>query len=72
MIALREFVKVENHQLHIQLPNDFNYEEVEVVILPKECEKEVTKKFDFSPFKIDAFEQCDAVAYQRSIRDEWE
>lgn len=35
MIALREYVKVEDHQLHIQLPNDFNYDEVEVLIIPK-------------------------------------
>lgn len=35
MIALREFAKVSNHQLRITLPSDFNYEEVEVLIIPK-------------------------------------
>lgn len=30
MIAIREYVKVQDHQLHIQLPNDFNFDEVEV------------------------------------------
>ena len=35
MTALREFVKVKNHEVNIQLPNDFNYEEVEVIIIPK-------------------------------------
>ena len=35
MTALREFIKVKNHEINIQLPNDFNYEEVEVIIMPK-------------------------------------
>ena len=48
MIALREFVKVKNHQVHIQLPSDFDCDEVEVVILPKENEKEIINKLDFS------------------------
>ena len=35
MTALREFIKVKNHEVNIQLPNDFDYEEVEVIIIPK-------------------------------------
>ena len=35
MTALREFIKVKNHEVNIQLPNDFDYEEVEVIIMPK-------------------------------------
>lgn len=35
MTAIREFVKVENGMLNIQLPKYFNYEEVEVLIIPK-------------------------------------
>lgn len=35
MIALREFVTVHNHQLHIQLPHDFNFRDVEVLIMPR-------------------------------------
>ncbi len=39
MIALREFAKISNHQLRITLPNDFNYEEVEVLIIPRAPDK---------------------------------
>ena len=35
MTAIREFIKVKNHKLEIALPVDFDYEEVEVVIMPK-------------------------------------
>lgn len=35
MTAIREFVKVENGMLNIQLPKNFSYEEVEVLIMPK-------------------------------------
>jgi|LakMenEpi03Aug12_release.lakeMendotaPanAssembly.Ray.scaffolds.fasta_scaffold716586_1 hypothetical protein len=34
MTAIREFIKVKNHQVTINLPNDFNYEEVEVIVMP--------------------------------------
>jgi len=33
MKAIRRFVKVKNHQVNITLPEDFNEEEVEVIIL---------------------------------------
>lgn len=36
MVAIREFKTVENQTLNIKLPDDFNYKEVEVIILPKE------------------------------------
>ena len=35
MEAIRQFIKVINHQVNITLPDDFNAEEVEVIILPK-------------------------------------
>ena len=35
MTALREFIKVKNHKINIQLLDDFDYEEVEVIVLPK-------------------------------------
>ena len=35
MTMLREFKKVENHRINIELPRDFDYEEVEVIVLPK-------------------------------------
>lgn len=38
MIAIREFVQVKNHQLNIQLPVGFDFDEVEVVIMPAKTE----------------------------------
>jgi hypothetical protein len=35
MEAIRQFVKVKNHQVNITLPVDFIADEVEVIILPK-------------------------------------
>jgi len=41
MKALRQILDVKNHSLNINLPNDFNADKVEVIILPLE---EKTKK----------------------------
>jgi len=38
MVALREFMQVIDNQLIINLPKDFNYKEVEVVIMPKDSQ----------------------------------
>lgn len=35
MIAIRELVKVKNHRINLVLPKDFDYDEVEVIVLPK-------------------------------------
>ncbi|MGE4456508.1 MAG: hypothetical protein AB7E13_06210 [Arcobacteraceae bacterium] len=35
MTAIREFAKVNNHILNIKLPDYFDYEDVEVVIMPR-------------------------------------
>ena len=35
MIAIREYIKVVDHKINITLPEQFNFEEVEVVIMPK-------------------------------------
>jgi hypothetical protein len=35
MEAIRQFIKVKNHQINITLPEDFIAEEVEVIILAK-------------------------------------
>jgi len=34
MTAIREFTKVKNHQVTINLPDDFDYENVEVIVMP--------------------------------------
>jgi hypothetical protein len=36
LTAIREFIKVKNHELYVKLPEDFDYEEVEVIIMPKQ------------------------------------
>lgn len=36
MQALRQIIDVKNHMLSIHLPNDFNADRVEVIILPLE------------------------------------
>lgn len=36
MEAIRQFVKVKNNQINITLPEHFNAEEVEVIILPSQ------------------------------------
>lgn len=34
MTAIREFIKVKNRRIVLDLPEDFNYENVEIVIMP--------------------------------------
>ena len=41
MEAIRQIVKVKNHQINITLPDDFNADEVEVIILPKSGNVEI-------------------------------
>ena len=41
MEAIRQIVKVKNHKINITLPDDFNAEEVEVIILPKSNNVEI-------------------------------
>jgi len=38
MVVLREYMQVIDNQLIINLPKDFNYKEVEVVIIPKDTQ----------------------------------
>ena len=48
MVAIREYMTVVNNQLTITLPKDFNYDEVEVVIMPKYNQdlSKLTEKID--------------------------
>ena len=41
MEAIRQIVKVRNHKISITLPDDFNADEVEVIILPKSNNVEI-------------------------------
>lgn len=47
MEAIREIVKVKNRQVIINLPDDFNADEVEVIILPS------TKEYQIPQWQID-------------------
>uniref|UniRef100_UPI00404B144F hypothetical protein n=1 Tax=Gelidibacter sp. TaxID=2018083 RepID=UPI00404B144F len=42
MEAIRQFIKVKNRQINIVLPEGFDVDEVEVIILPKENDFELT------------------------------
>jgi len=35
MIALREFAKIINHKLILEIPSTFDYEDVEIIVLPR-------------------------------------
>ena len=48
MEAIRQFVTVKNHQINITLPDDFNAEEVEVIILPR------SNSYEIPQWQIDA------------------
>ena len=41
MEAIRQIVKVKNHKISITLPDNFNADEVEVIILPKSNKVEI-------------------------------
>ncbi len=46
MEAIRQTVKVENHKINITLPDDFNADEVDVIILP-------SSKYEIPQWQID-------------------
>ena len=41
MEAIRQTVKVINHKINITLPDDFNADEVDVIILPSSTKQEI-------------------------------
>ena len=73
MQALRQILEVKSHSLNIRLPNDFNADKVEVIILPLE-EKAKKKgvanlrgKLNLSDAQYKDFQE-DA----KNSREEWE
>lgn len=44
MNAVRQVLKVENHQVTVQLPADFAAEEVEVIVLPADTAEVVSEE----------------------------
>ena len=56
----------------IELPkehSDLESKHVRVIVLVDDVKKD--EELDFSKFRINSFEQMDAVEYQRKLRDEW-
>lgn len=41
MNAIRQIIDVKNHSFNVMLPEDFNHQRVEVIILPSEQEDEI-------------------------------
>ena len=44
MEAIRQTVKVKNHKINITLPDDFNAEEVDVIIMPSSAEYTIPQR----------------------------
>ena len=61
MTAIREFIKIKNHELYMKLPEGFDYDEVEVVVMPKNCETDSSIEGDISKigYHSDSFEADD-------------
>ncbi|AHF01130.1 hypothetical protein THIAE_04410 [Thiomicrospira aerophila AL3] len=66
---------------YVRIPNfeQFKNQHVKVIVLSEQANLsqsvagiEGAEVIDFSVFKVKAFNHCDAVAYQRAMRDEWE
>ncbi|SFR49354.1 hypothetical protein [Thiomicrospira sp. ALE5] len=63
---------------YVRIPNfeQFKNQHVKVIVLSDKANVsqgiESADVIDFSAFKVKAFNHCDAVAYQRAMRDEWE
>lgn len=63
MTAIREFLKVKNNKIEINLPENFNYDEVEVVIMPKAQE-------DFEYWTDDELENIGKIGLHSSMFEE--
>ncbi len=79
MEAIREYVKVENRRIVIDLPADFDAQDAEVIVLPVKMltdlpatgQPESQKVYDFSDLQGRLEYSGDALASQRKLRDEW-
>jgi len=74
MTAFRKIVSAKGEYLYIEIPEEFKGKDVEVIILPLEtssASKPTVKNYDFSNLAGKLEWHGDAVAAQRSLRDEW-
>ncbi|MBF0349562.1 MAG: hypothetical protein HQM11_00935 [SAR324 cluster bacterium] len=74
MIALREIIDLENLRGIINIPKDFHYSKVELVVLPVEenqPSQTVSKQFDPEKFYgVTHFDKIDEKILE--MREEWE
>ncbi|NUN08825.1 MAG: hypothetical protein HUU54_06585 [Ignavibacteriaceae bacterium] len=74
MTAIRKILSVKGSYLKIEIPEDLKGKDIEVIILPlneENTKKTARKKYDFSDIAGKLKWRGDAVAVQRSMRDEW-
>jgi len=50
MTAIRDFIKVDQHKINYTLPDDFNYNEVEIIIMPKTDDSTLDENNDVKSF----------------------
>jgi|SaaInl8_200m_RNA_FD_contig_31_1231472_length_535_multi_5_in_0_out_0_1 hypothetical protein len=72
MKAVRQIKKIAGNKLFLNIPKDFQQEQVEVIILPYYSKKQNKTKYDFSSFAGKLKWKGNAVKQQREIRNEWE
>ncbi len=74
MNAIRKILSVTGTHLQIEIPEELKGKEVEIIILPVETELTPNPdkmNYDFSDLAGKLEWRGDAVAVQRSLRDEW-
>jgi len=74
MQVIRQIVEVKNNRLTIKLPDDFNAEKVEVIVLPIEEIKEKPKQKNSERFAGVISQKTAAKLHKHLIemRNEWE
>ncbi|MDI6766744.1 MAG: hypothetical protein QME52_07985 [Bacteroidota bacterium] len=73
MNVLRQIINVQDGQILIELPKDFQAKEVEIIIISVEREDTTRKqKYDFSDLVGKLQWNGDPLIEQRQIRNEWQ
>lgn len=71
MQAIRELVTVKNHKITVTLPNNFNYNRVEIIILPIEEKQESLSDFLLTLPAISEQEINDIEAVRKDL-NQWQ
>ncbi len=69
MKTIKNIVNVKDHKITVELPKDFNFEQVEVIILPCTKEKKInSNKLDWDDIVgISEFEQDASINHDKYI-----